>query len=144
MHFFRDIDADQTEKNVIDFFSKYYERLCVMSGVNLKSPALSATPSAPSIGNSAENQVTGIMWAREVLAAIYRSIDSCSKDCQKLLTLKFIENNEQWKVQNALNVGKDKYYYLRSKSCNQFADAYQVQAAPYFEEGESDLHVYKD
>lgn len=139
---FPDIDTKKTEQKVIDFFNDDYERLCVMSGINIKSPILSNTPSAPPIGNSSENQMTRMIWAKGVIGAVSRAINSCSLDSQKLLKLRFIEGQERWKVQNVLHVGKYKYYYLQEKACNQFADAFQVQADSYLDNNKGDLHVY--
>lgn len=36
-----------------------------------------------------------------------------------------------------------KFYKMQTIACNEFADAFEVQAEPYFENGENNLHTYK-
>ena len=36
-----------------------------------------------------------------------------------------------------------KFYKLQTVACNEFADAFEVQAEPYFDNNENNLHSYK-
>lgn len=144
MFLFQDVDPEQTEQNVIDFFNRKYERICVMAGLDLKSPIISNSPVSTSNVNSKESQVTGVLEARELLDVIRKSILACSADSQILIQQKLIAHNKSVYVMNSMHINSnDRYYAIRSKACNQFADAFQVRAEALIG-SEADLHEYKN
>ena len=144
MFLFQDVDPEQTEQNVLKFFSDDYRRLCSMAGANLQSPVLSATPAAKSVQNPQEDKFIKLIENRKILDAVNRSIKACSHDSQVILNQRIIKNNELHLVMTQLNVSSySTYYKMQTVACNAFADAFEVQAEPYFSNNENDLHAYK-
>ena len=144
MFLFQKADAKETEQNVLKFFNEDYRSLCAMAGTNLQSPKLSATPTATDSFNAQENKFIKLIENRKILEAVKRSIKSCSKDSQIILSDRIINGYELYKIMPKLHIsGYGKFYKMQTIACNEFADAFEVQAEPYFENGENNLHAYK-
>lgn len=144
MFLFRQVDMKRTEDNVLKFFSDDYRRLCSMTGTNLQSPVLSATPAAKSVQNPQENKFIKLIENRKILEAVNRSIKSCSHDSQIILNQRIIKNYELHVIMAQLSISSySTYYKMQTVACNAFADAFEVQAEPYFSNNENDLHAYQ-
>ena len=115
-----------------------------MAGANLQSPVLSSDPATTNNGNPQEIKFVKLMDNRNVLEAVKRSIESCSRVSQIILSERIIKGDELYLVMAQLNISSySTFYKLQNVACNQFADAFEVQAEPYFYKGENDLHSYK-
>lgn len=144
MFLFREPDTKRTEQNVLKFFEKDYPKLCMMAGANLKSPVLSVAPATTNKGNSQEDKFIKLINNRKILEAVQRSIKTCSASSQIILKERIIKGNELYQIMPMLNISSyGKYYKLQTIACNEFADAFEVMAEPYFEKGENDLHYYE-
>lgn len=144
MFLFQDVDLKQTEQNALKFFSDDYRRLCSMAGANLQSPALSATPAATNVQNPQEDKFIKLIKNRQILDAVKRSIRACSHDSQIIINDRIIAGYELYRIMPKLNISSyGKFYKLQTVACNEFADAFEVQAEPYFDNNENNLHSYK-
>lgn len=144
MFLFRQVDMKRTEQNVLEFFSDDYRRLCSMAGANLQSPVLSATPAAKSARNQQEDKFIKLIENRKILDAVNRSIKACSHDSQIIINDRIIAGYELYRIMPKLNISSyGKFYKLQIVACNEFADAFEVQAEPLFSNNENDLHIYK-
>ncbi|MGL5898356.1 MAG: ArpU family phage packaging/lysis transcriptional regulator [Lactobacillaceae bacterium] len=144
MFLFRQVDMKRTEQNVLEFFSDDYRRLCSMAGANLQSPVLSATPAAKSVRNSQEDKFIKLIENRKILEAVNRSIKACSHDSQIIIKDRIISGYELYRIMPKLNISSyGKFYKLQTVACNEFADAFEVQAEPFFSNNENNLHIYK-
>lgn len=115
-----------------------------MAGANLQSPVLSATPAAKSARNQQEDKFIKLIENRKILDAVNRSIKACSHDSQIIINDRIIAGYELYRIMPKLNISSyGKFYKLQIVACNEFADAFEVQAEPLFSNNENDLHIYK-
>lgn len=115
-----------------------------MAGANLQSPALSATPAATNVQNPQEDKFIKLIENRKILDAVKRSIRACSHDSQIIINDRIIAGYELYRIMPKLNISSyGKFYKLQTVACNEFADAFEVQAEPYFDNNENNLHSYK-
>ena len=143
MFLFKKADVKQTEQNVLKFFDEDYKKLLMMAGSNLQSPVLSAAP-ASNNSNTQEDRFVKLVSSRKILDAVNRSIKACSVTSQTILNERVINGDELFIVMVQLNISSySTYYKLQTVACNEFADAFEVQAEPYFNQGENDLHSYQ-
>lgn len=115
-----------------------------MAGANLQSPVLSATPAAKSVRNLQEEKFIKLIENRKILEAVNRSIKACSHDSQTIIKDRIISGYELYRIMPKLNISSyGKFYKLQTVACNEFADAFEVQAEPFFSNNENNLHIYK-
>ena len=144
MFLFKKADAKKTEQNVLDFFDEDYKKLLMMAGSNLQSPVLSAAPASNNNSNTQEGRFVKLVSSRKILEAVNRSIKACSVTSQTILNKRVINGDELFNVMVQLNISSySTYYKMQTVACNEFADAFEVQAEPYFNQGENDLHSYQ-
>lgn len=139
---FREINVDATAKRVRNYFDEYYPRLERMSGQSLQSTVISDMPRISPVGNAIESQVQERVWAGSVLDATAKAIESCDLDSRIILISKYINKKPDWKTQQAINCERTRFYAKLKTACNQFADAFEVEAALLFDDKSNDLHVY--
>ena len=145
MFLFKKADAKKTEQNVLDFFDEDYKKLLMMAGSNLQSPVLSAAPASNNNRNTQEDRFVKLVNSRKILEAVNRSIKACSKESQIIISDKIINGDELYRIMPKLNISSyGKFYKMQTVACNEFADAFEVQAEPYFKRGENNLHVYEE
>ena len=145
MFLFKKADAKKTEQNVLDFFDEDYKKLLMMAGSNLQSPVLSAAPASNNNRNTQEDRFVKLVNNRKILEAVNRSIKACSKESQIIIIDRIINGDELYRIMPKLNISSyGKFYKMQTVACNEFADAFEVQAEPYFKRGENNLHVYEE
>ena len=144
MFLFKKADAKRTEQNVLKFFDEDYKKLLMMAGSNLQSPVLSAAPASNNNRNTQEDRFVKLVNSRKILEAVNRSIKACSKESQIIIIDRIINGDELYRIMPKLNISSyGKFYKMQTVACNEFADAFEVQAEPYFKRGENNLHVYE-
>ena len=145
MFLFKKADVKRTEQNVLKFFDEDYKKLLMMAGSNLQSPVLSAAPASNNNRNTQEDRFVKLVNSRKILEAVNRSIKACSKESQIIISNKIINGDELYRIMPKLNISSyGKFYKMQTVACNEFADAFEVQAEPYFKRGENNLHVYEE
>lgn len=145
MFLFKKADAKRTEQNVLKFFDEDYKKLLMMAGSNLQSPVLSAAPASNNNSNTQEDRFVKLVNSRKILEAVNRSIKACSKESQIIIIDRIINGDELYRIMPKLNISSyGKFYKMQTVACNEFADAFEVQAEPYFKRGENNLHVYEE
>lgn len=145
MFLFKKADAKRTEQNVLKFFDEDYKKLLMMAGSNLQSPVLSAAPASNNNRNTQEDRFVKLVNNRKILEAVNRSIKACSKESQIIIIDRIINGDELYRIMPKLNISSyGKFYKMQTVACNEFADAFEVQAEPYFKRGENNLHVYEE
>ena len=140
MILFKEVNMDKTANKVKGFLTNDYQKICAIAGLNIQSPAISGLPSTPSANNSKENQVTEVVWARDILRCIKQSINACSANSQKILLGK-MSYAKDYILQNELGVSHTKYYEMLRFAYNEFADAFEYRARPLLDD-KADLHIY--
>ena len=145
MFLFKKADVKRTEQNVLKFFDEDYKKLLMMAGSNLQSPVLSAAPASNNNRNTQEDRFVKLVNSRKILEAVNRSIKACSKESQIIISDKIINGDELYRIMPKLNISSyGKFYKMQTVACNEFADAFEVQAEPYFKRDENNLHVYEE
>lgn len=145
MFLFKKADVKRTEQNVLKFFDEDYKKLLMMAGSNLQSPVLSAAPASNNNRNTQEDIFVKLVNSRKILEAVNRSIKACSKESQIIIIDRIINGDELYRIMPKLNISSyGKFYKMQTVACNEFADAFEVQAEPYFKRGENNLHVYEE
>lgn len=135
------IDYDRTAENVVEFLTNrsYYPRLydiCMQANPeNLKSPSLSGMPGG-SVGNSNEEKMVKYLYAKAIVDGVRQTIDKGSNE------LKVVFNNVTGEISSVeamqmLHYEKTKYYLIRKRALNEFADILEVQNLHC-----PDLHIY--
>ena len=135
------IDYDRTAENVVEFLTNrsYYPRLydiCMQANPeNLKSPSLNGMPGG-SVGNSNEEKMVKYLYAKAIVDGVRQTINKGSNE------LKVVFNNITGKISSVeamqmLHSEKTRYYLIRKRALNEFADILEVQNLHC-----PDLHIY--
>ena len=135
------IDYDGTADNVVKFLTNrsYYPRLYDIymqaNPEKLKSPSLSGMPGS-SVGNSNENKMIKYLYAKAIVDGVRQTIDKGSNE------LKVVFSNITGEISSVeamqmLHYEKTRYYLIRKRALNEFADILEVQNLHC-----PDLHVY--
>lgn len=137
------IDYDKTADNVIEFLKNrsYYPRLYnIYMQANpkmLQSPCLSGMPGG-SVRNNNEDKMIRYLYAKSIVDGVRQTCEKGSKE------LKVIFSNIQGEItameaMQILHYEKSRYYSIRKRALNEFADILEVQNINC-----PDLHVYID
>lgn len=101
----------------------------------IKSPIITDMPRGGSIGNQAEEAITQIVYAEQVINSVVSALKSCDVVSRKLLIDVYIGNSKtpDYSEMEALGYGKTRYQFYKNRACLQFADSFMIE----------DLHVFK-
>lgn len=137
----KNIDYNKTADNVARFLTdkRYYPRMYrIYTQANpehLQSPSLSGMPKS-NYGNSNEEKMTKYIEAKAIVDGVRQTIDKGSNE------LKVVFNNVTGEISSVeamqmLHYEKTRYYLIRKRALNEFADILEVQNLHC-----PDLHAY--
>jgi len=101
----------------------------------IKSPIITDMPKGSSVGNQAEEAITQIVYAEQVINSVVAALKSCDVVSRKLLIDVYIGNSKtpDYSEMEALGYEKTRYQFYKNRACLQFADSFMLE----------DLHVFK-
>lgn len=101
----------------------------------IKSPIITDMPRGGSIGNQAEEAITQIVYAEQVITSVVVALKSCDVVSRKLLVDVYIGKSKtpDYLEMEALGYEKTRYQFYKNRACLQFADSFMIE----------DLHVFK-
>ena len=101
----------------------------------IKSPIITDMPRGGSVGNQAEETITQIVYAEQVINSVVSALKSCDVVSRKLLIDVYIGNSKtpDYSEMEALGYEKTRYQFYKNRACLQFADSFMIE----------DLHVFK-
>ena len=101
----------------------------------IKSPIITDMPKGSSVGNQAEEAITQIVYAEQVINSVVAALKSCDVVSRKLLIDVYIGNSKtpDYSEMEALGYEKTRYQFYKNRACLQFADSFMIE----------DLHVFK-
>lgn len=133
------IDYKKTALNVQDFLDHklpHILRLANESPASLKSPVISDMPINHDGSNHNEDKIVKYIAAKNLINGVAKAFQGCSKTSFQILKSKYIDNLQDWQVEQLMYCSHSTYYKLRNKAYNEFADCFELQ------KGCKDLHVY--
>ena len=101
----------------------------------IKSPIITDMPKGSSVGNQAEEAITQIVYAEQVITSVVVALKSCDVVSRKLLVDVYIGKSKtpDYSEMEALGYEKTRYQFYKNRACLQFADSFMIE----------DLHVFK-
>jgi len=101
----------------------------------IKSPIITDMPRGGSIGNQAEEAITQIVYAEQVVDNVLAALKSCDTISRLLLIDVYIGEAKMPDnlMMEALGYEKTRYQFYKNRACLQFADSFMIE----------DLHVFK-
>lgn len=145
------IDEKQTAKRVNQFFKKDLERYQSIAGngnYNLSSLNLENTKVSSSIKRGqTDNHFISILNAPIIIKCVKPSIENCMSDnmhpYKKILSM-ILNNYPIFQIKEAVNYQSSRFYDLRNKAFNNFADTFLLEQMKQKALDTLDLHVYID
>lgn len=154
-----EVDAKATANNVKNFLTFKFEHFQNYAGLNvsdlsvvddshLSSPKMDASGVSSHGGiNHTESSFNRIMEAEQACKAIYKTIKNCRNGgrtpYQKILSEAYLQNMEDYKIQQELGYEDSQYYIKKRQALCEFADRFEKwkdwYSIPYFK----DLHIYR-
>lgn len=137
---FANVDCEKTAEKVLIFLTIYYprlERMCTSANPkNLQSPMISDMPTRTSVNNSFEDKMQRYLASKVIVDAVHSTLQKGSKELRVVYD-NVVGKIPAWQAMSALHLEKTKYYEVRKKALNEFADIFEMQS--YYC---PDLHVY--
>ena len=101
----------------------------------IKSPIITDMPKGSSVGNQAQEAITQIVYAEQVINSVVAALKSCDTISRKLLIDVYIGNSKtpDYSEMEELGYEKTRYQFYKNRACLQFADSFMIE----------DLHVFK-
>lgn len=126
------VDTKATAKEVSHFFRRMVPVLLRMYGGtqdSIKSPSLDGMPKS-SYGNSTENKLIKRLEkeleARAIIADVKIAIDRCSFESRQIINMSLVDRKKDWQVCEHLGYSQSRYYDLKRRALNEFADAFET------------------
>lgn len=125
------IDYDKTADNVLEFLTNnfYYPRIYrIYTQANpehLQSPSLSGMPKS-NYGNSNEEKMTKYIEAKAIVDGVNQTYSKGSKELRVVLDNIF-GNITTITAMEKLHFEKARYYQIKKRALNEFADVFEVQ-----------------
>lgn len=128
-------DEEQTAKAVADFFLKddanhprNYQRIQeqYMALQSISSPTGDITGVHGSLSNHIEDKWINGAFYKQAIDCINHVISLCSSQAKIIMEHRFKDNEKQWQVKKAANIGgNDQYLPAERRACREFADIMQ-------------------
>ena len=101
----------------------------------IKSPIITDMPKGSSVGNQAQEAITQIVYAEQVINSVVAALKSCDTISRKLLIDVYVGKSKMpdYLEMEALGYEKTRYQFYKNRACLQFADSFMIE----------DLHVFK-
>lgn len=136
------VDYDKTASNVMVFLTNenYYPRLrriCNQANPeHLQSPRSNGMPGSAGYGNTKEQRMLKYLYAKTIVDGVQQTYDKGS-NLLKIVLDTVLGQHSASSAKEKLYVENTRYYELRKKALNEFADILEVQNINC-----PDLHIY--
>lgn len=136
----RPVDKAKTAANVRAFFKNDVQELQAMAGRKLtgflSSPNLAMTGSSNHAINGTESRYINAVNADQELKNITGALETCTKQAQKIIIMRFIEGRPARQMANYLCLSESQYFQYQQAALCEYAREY----ARYGRE----LQIFKD
>lgn len=136
--FEKNIDQKATEENVKHFLKREYPRMKRIAGrddTGISSPSMDGMPKGTNNGNSVERRLVQSIYARQVVEATHRAINSCDAFSSEVLKLLYLQGRSDTETYMKIGYQRRNYFQrIKPKALLEFAEAYMLD----------DLKIYKN
>ncbi|QBO36959.1 hypothetical protein EQG49_11130 [Periweissella cryptocerci] len=127
MELLKRMDNHATKNRVRDFLTNELPQLMLvanLSQLDIKSPSFSDMPKGGGDGNSAEDNMTEYMMAREAVIAVRKTMDKIPSMYGTILKASYIDNVQDEFIMDRIGYKPSRYYELKDQAYSWFATAY--------------------
>lgn len=125
----REIDYNQTRKNVAKWFDVEYSKYQRLASIPvISSVRLSLMPRSTTNTNNAEDNMVKRTNAKQVLEFVNAILDTLDERYKVIIQARYIKKLASWQIEELVSLGRTQIYNYDRQACAQFAQIMDLTA----------------